>query len=356
MAEAKKPSSSVNKTPAAKTTKITKKPPVKAAIQPAETPAERASILANEPDGAATQARTPVLKLGLAVLAVAVLLLAVFGVLIYKYQSDNKVVYAVSKVVPYPVEKVNNRFISYGNYLFELNSIKHYYKSQTGTDNKPAVDFNSKEGQAKLKELKGQVMEQLKIESVTRELISKNNIKVTDKEVKEQIDQITKQAGGEEKVKEVLSKYYGWSYSDFEGKIHYQLARQKLQAKITDDESINKQAKARAEEVLAKVKAGEDFAELAKKYSQDTSASNGGDLGLFGKGQMVPEFEAAAFALEPGQTSELVKSKFGYHIIKVTEKKDEQVKASHILIKSVDFEQYIQEQVKKAKITTYYRV
>ena len=77
----------------------------------------------------------------------------------------------------------------------------------------------------------------------------------------------------------------------------------------------------RAQEVLAKVQAGEDFATLAKEYSQDEySAVNGGDLGFFEKGQMVPEFEAAAFGLKKGEVSEIVESQYGYHIIKVTDK------------------------------------
>jgi len=82
-----------------------------------------------------------------------------------------------------------------------------------------------------------------------------------------------------------------------------------------------------AESVLAKVKAGGDFAALAKQYSEDDdngkggSKANGGDLDYFGKGAMVKEFEEAAWALQPGQVSDLVKSPFGFHIIKVTDKK-----------------------------------
>ena len=64
------------------------------------------------------------------------------------------------------------------------------------------------------------------------------------------------------------------------------------------------------------MKAGENFENLAKEYSDDGSKQNGGDLGWFGKGRMVPEFEKAAFALQPGQTSEIVESQFGFHIIK----------------------------------------
>jgi peptidyl-prolyl cis-trans isomerase D len=80
--------------------------------------------------------------------------------------------------------------------------------------------------------------------------------------------------------------------------------------------------KAKAEEVLKEAKAGADFAALAKKYSEDEqSAKNGGDLDYFGKGRMVPEFDQVVFIMEPGQISDLVKTQYGYHVIKLVDKK-----------------------------------
>lgn len=87
------------------------------------------------------------------------------------------------------------------------------------------------------------------------------------------------------------------------------------------DAAAKEAARAKATEILNQVKAGADFAELAKQHSQDPgSGPRGGDLDYFERGQMVGPFEEAAFALAAGQTSELVETRFGYHIIKVVDK------------------------------------
>ena len=94
------------------------------------------------------------------------------------------------------------------------------------------------------------------------------------------------------------------------------------------------QALQKIEDIQDELNKGADFEELARKYSDCPSAAQGGDLGYFSRGQMVPEFEKAVFALEIGEVSEPVLTEFGYHLIRVDDKRDGEIKARHILIEA----------------------
>ena len=100
---------------------------------------------------------------------------------------------------------------------------------------------------------------------------------------------------------------------------------------IDASEQTREKALREISEILDELREGADFAELAKTRSDCPSKKNGGDLGFFGPGQMVYEFEKAAYALQPGQISDIVKTQFGYHIIKVEERDGENIRARHIL-------------------------
>ncbi|MBM3279207.1 MAG: peptidylprolyl isomerase [Candidatus Handelsmanbacteria bacterium] len=113
------------------------------------------------------------------------------------------------------------------------------------------------------------------------------------------------------------------------------LSLSKISVKLKPEPQVMERARTRIEEVRQKLQAGEPFADLARRYSEDPgSAANGGDLGCFKSGQLVPEFEEAARQLKPGQLSEPVITPYGYHLIELREKREEQLCASHILARA----------------------
>jgi len=192
-----------------------------------------------------------------------------------------------------------------------------------------------------------QVLDSMITEKIVELEAKKAKISVTDKDVQKELDKMIEQVGGEEMFNFQLA-YSGYTMDQMKEELKNYLTIVKIlepKIEITDEEinsyfEENKDRFAQEEEVQAshilvddeetanKVKKllddGGDFAALAKEYSKDGSAQSGGDLGYFTKGEMVQEFEDAAFSMEIGQVSEPVKSEYGYHIIKVTDKKEAQ--------------------------------
>jgi peptidyl-prolyl cis-trans isomerase D len=148
-----------------------------------------------------------------------------------------------------------------------------------------------------------------------------------------------------------LQSYYNQHREEFrtsdQVKVSHILIKTPLPAPgAKEDDKAIADSRAKAEDVLKQVKAGGDFAKLAEKYSDDPgSAKSGGELGWIGRGRTVPEFEKAAFSLGQGQTSDLVKSSYGFHIIRVEDKQEAHLKTL------AEVKSEIEEKVKQQKAT-----
>ena len=141
-----------------------------------------------------------------------------------------------------------------------------------------------------------------------------------------EIDPVAFKGGVNVSEKEIQSFY---EYNNEAYSQPKQVKARHILFKLADDALKEAEDKVRkvAEEVLAKARKGEDFAKLAGEYSQGPTKSKGGDLGYFKKGQMVPAFEDVAFKMKKGETSDLVRTQFGYHIIKVEDIKEASTKS-----------------------------
>lgn len=118
-----------------------------------------------------------------------------------------------------------------------------------------------------------------------------------------------------------VQAYYEANPNEFEHNVLVHAAHILIKVSPLAEDETKRKAKEKLLEIRAKVLAGADFAEMAKKYSEGPSKANGGDLGYFGYAQMAPTFETAAFSLRPGEISQVVSTQFGYHLIKVYDRK-----------------------------------
>ncbi|MDZ7798335.1 MAG: peptidylprolyl isomerase [Patescibacteria group bacterium] len=289
----------------------------------------------------------------LLLVALIIIFILIFAIGIYGFNWQDSFTKKVSQIVPYPSALVNYKFLSYHDFLEDKETLSYYY------ENMPVVETN--QAKPNNREINQLSISRLIKNEFLRQEAKDYDLNVTDLELEQEMQKIINQSESKQGVEDILKEIYNWQPEDFkENVLRYYLLRSKLQDALVADEnlSVNKQAKEKADEVLEKVNNEEkSFENLAKEYSEDDTASQGGYLGFFSQGEMVSEFEQAAMALEEDETSGLVKTEFGYHIIKLLSKKGEgedlELEASHILIKTANIDTYINQEIKKARIYVF---
>lgn len=201
------------------------------------------------------------------------------------------------------IAKVNNAQITKDDFLREMSRIPDWAKER----------FSGKEGK-----------EQFLDELIKRELLYQEAERLglgKDKEFLEKVEEFKRMTLLSTLLKkEVEDKAV---VSDAEIKEYYDKNPQEFKTDQVRASHILVEKEDEAKGIIERLKKGEDFSKLAESLSKDPgSASKGGDLGFFGRGRMIPEFEEVAFSLKPGEISQPLKTRFGYHIIKVTERKE----------------------------------
>ncbi|MDD2852421.1 MAG: peptidylprolyl isomerase [Desulfuromonadaceae bacterium] len=236
------------------------------------------------------------------------------------------------------IAEVNGSSITTGDFDRELKNLPEYLKTMANTP------------QGRKEMLDTMVIRELILQQASKEGLDKGA------EIEEKLQELKKRLVVESFLKKKVEAES--KVSDEDLKKFYEQNKDKFKSgdQIKASHILVKSEK-EAKDILAQLKSGASFEELAKKSSVDSSAAKGGDLGWFGKGNMVPAFEKAAFALNEGQISGVVKSDFGFHIIKLTGKRaagvrpfeevKEQIKGAIMPTKQQEIFQKIKEELKK---------
>ena len=276
------------------------------------------------------------------------------------------------------VAEVNGMEITEEEFNGDYQVFRNLYERQLGAD---ALQQVGKDGKTVEETLKANIVEKLIMEKLIEKETKDMKITVTDEEIQKKLDDYAIQMGGQEKFDEFLvtnniSKEFFYenmrkeilvdkhkeyiinniNISEKDAKEFFEQNKDNLvkvkasHILVSSEEEGNK--------ILEKLKNGENFATLATLESLDSvSAAKGGDLGYFGKGEMISEFEDAAFSLKVGETSDLVKTEVGYHIIYVEDRKDTFDSLKDDIINKLKEQEYIkgvQDLRNKAKVKNYF--
>lgn len=290
----------------------------------------------------------------IAVLVVAGLfVLACIATSIFAYSTKSKGDLKVTKrdtwiekastVLPLPAATVNNQFISLHEFYQQVSYLKHF-----NTQVSDSLSEDAKTESALRKKVLSNLVES---EAIEQEAV-KNGVKVTKADVEKAFESAASANGGNEEIKKVLQKYYGMTVDQFKGLIKTQLYSEKVQEKLLTQVHIKHillTDEAKANEALSRIQKGESFEDVAKSVSEDSnSKEDGGDLGWLSrddlKDNISADFETAVMKLKKGETSAVIKTKYGYHIVKIVEKKGKVDKS---------YADWKTELVKKAKVKKF---
>lgn len=228
------------------------------------------------------------------------------------------------------------------------------------------VDPTSSEGQERLLQAREQILNWMIEQKLMEQAAAEQGIVVTDEEVNAVLTEIIEETGGEEAFQSQIEQE-GMTRQDVWDGLYAELIGAAVIDQVTGSvpetaehvhaRHILVDTREEAERLLARLEAGDDFAELARAHSQDESTKDaGGDLGFFPRGVlMATEVEEAAFALQPGQISPVVESSFGFHIVQVTEREPDRPLSPENLqhLRERAFQQWIESLWAEAEIERF---
>lgn len=291
--------------------------------------------------------------LAVGVIVFAITIAGIFGIGLYAFDWNDQVTSAMVRVVPYPAARVDGEFVSYQQYRDDVATLAVYYQNE-------AVASGGQPTDDEISEL---VLNRLLRDVVTEREAKGLGIRVSAAEVEARFNEVVADAGSLETVRQTLQELYEWDTTTFKERvIRPFFYRERLQQVLGANQALNQQARQKAEDLLNQLRAGSSFETLAQQNSDDSAtAEKGGDLGSFGRGVMVAAFEEAAFALDIGQLSDIVQTPFGYHIIKLEDKRQttvegtavEEIHARHILVATVNVDEWITDQLRQSAVSIF---
>lgn len=284
------------------------------------------------------------------------LILLVFFAGIYVFDWNNRFIAAIQKIVPFPAAYAGKAgIITIGEVNGDLAAVRKFYDSQDFEQVGMRVDFGTDQGKKRLKIKEKEILNKLVENKIVEHLAKKRSLSVGESDIQEALEASIGEFGNKQNLMSELARLYGWSLADFKEKvIRPELFAQKLAEAYAQESDFSDQKK-KVGELFGKIsQKQEDFSGVARQFSEGESAKNDGDLGWSTKNQLIWEIAERANSMKSGDTSGIIESSLGFHILKMEEKKtedgEELVRLRQIFVKKPTFGDWLAGQMKGYKI------
>lgn len=225
----------------------------------------------------------------------------------------------LSQWIAWPAATLVGQTVTYTDFIQMSSGVDHYRQ-------KNPQQYAQATGRPTTEPAAVAALDELIRQLATERLAADHGAKVSSDQVQQAYNAQVVQGGDATQSAGIINNLYGWSPAEFQRYIlRTSLVRSALQEKLSFDDSLNQDSHRQTETVLKLVETpGQDFAELAKKYSRDQYAANGGDMDWVAQGELTAELDQAIFALAVGQTSKIIHTAYGWHILKAEAKRSTQ--------------------------------
>jgi len=292
---------------------------------------------------------------------VGVVLIIIAGTVLiftYVFRVDSPAVTAVRRTLHLPAMIVDGRWVSMTELEENTESIKRFYENQDFSQFGIRVDFNTDDGKKRLQIQERKMINKL-IEDITIERVADEwGISVSNEVVKAAMERPMNEMGTKENVESKLKNLYGWSLDDFGQKVVYgQLLRDKVDAKFEQENPITQEMTAKLQKAKDELDDNRTFADVAMKYSEGTTADNGGVMGWFGESQLQDEIGKQIAPMREGEYTDIIETPLGLHLVRVNDISEvdgkKLVHVSQIVIKRQTFADFLNKKIAQMKVQIF---
>lgn len=268
-----------------------------------------------------------------------------------------------AKIFPYPaaVSFKEGIWISYASFLKKYDATLKDYQNYRNSSVDESDEFK--------KHVKEEVLNSLIKEALIEKLAKKFNIEVKNSEVEEEYqERLSYYNNDESLLEQKLKEYRNMNLEEYKNSIRKEILREKVKEKVLNEDKVYSEARQKAEDILSRIRNGEDFGKLADELSDKINGTaKGGDIGYVYKNYTddpvsknpsskserimfyLPDAHNTIFALKVGEVSDVVRTDYGYHIFKVLERDSDKVRVAQIWIKTPNFEQWLFQKIEEAQ-------